>query len=148
MTKSQLKELIKECIVEVLAEGLRTSTAKLNESKGKTSPSKKQQYSQKKSPLDEKVTPFGMSNKVLAKAVNVATEDPVMSEMLRDAALTMQKQDVGDDMPGKDAAAIAMSNVDDVGKLFEGSNRWASMAFMPMRKGMQQQPDDDEDLDL
>ena len=112
LTKQVIKEIVKECLIEVLAEGLASAPQ----------PSRKKQYSSKKSPLKETLInhtrstnsnskkmkqktshldsiSFGEDreerrpNSRLDEIARSATSDPILSEMLADTAhTTLQEQ--------------------------------------------------------
>ena len=80
MSRSQLKSLIKECLVEVLVEGLNPETATmLSENVNKKPISKKRQSSKRRPALDNI-----RFDKNVAQSVSMATEDPILGEMLAD----------------------------------------------------------------
>ena len=131
LTRSKLKDLIKECIVEVLAEGLGGSTT-LSEASVKT-----------KSPRNQRKTHTHTRRKALDsikfdqrvnEAASSMTEDPVMQSIFSDTAKTTLQDQLhhthsSPSVPaGADAAtrAAALSTPED---LFEGSSNWATLAF-------------------
>ena len=130
LTKASLKVLIKECIVEVIEEGIGTSqigpTLKENTKKRKTRPREPAQI--RSTALDS--IKFDRKAKDAAKNL---TSDPVMQSIFSDTVkTTLQEQITGASAvpvpAGADAAQIAAarSNPED---LFEGSSNWAELAF-------------------
>ena len=130
LTKASLKVLIKECIVEVIEEGIGTSqigpTLKENAKKRKARP---RQSTQTRSTALDSIK-FDRKAKDAAKNL---TSDPIMQSIFSDTVkTTLQEQITGASAvpvpAGADAAQIAAakSNPED---LFEGSSNWAELAF-------------------
>jgi len=126
LTRSKLKVIVKECIVEILAEGLGSDT--LTEVKA-PNPSKKLPPQHRNRALDN--IKF---DKRISQTVTSMTEDPIMQSIFSDTAKTtlqeqLQHSHTSPTVPvGADAAtrAAAMSTPED---LFEGSSNWAALAF-------------------
>ncbi len=132
INKALLKNLIKECIVEVLAEGLGNSTTELNESI-KTS-------SLKRNTKTKKVKNENFEKSIQDKTQGI-TEDPVLAEIFADTArTTLQEQVAADSQKAKfvanggDAASQAVAN-SDLGDLFgDATSNWADLAFSSKEK--------------
>ena len=132
INKTLLKNLIKECIVEVLAEGLGNSTTELNESI-KTS-------SLKRNTKAKKVKNENFEKSIQNKTQGI-TEDPVLAEIFADTArTTLQEQVAADSQKAKfvanggDAATQAVAN-SDLGDLFgDATSNWADLAFSSKEK--------------
>ena len=133
LTKSSLKALIKECIIEVFEEGIGSSevSATLKESTKKNlSKPKPRRGSQLRSTALDSIR-FDKKADTVAKNL---TQDPVMQSIFSDTAkTTLQEQFAATSnaptVPaGADRAQLvaAQSNPED---LFEGSNNWAALAF-------------------
>lgn len=126
LTRSKLKVIVKECIVEILAEGLGSDT--LTEAKA-ANPSKKLPPPRRNKALDN--IKF---DKRISQTVTSMTEDPIMQSIFSDTAKTtlqeqLQHSHTSPTVPaGADAAtrAAAMSTPED---LFEGASNWAELAF-------------------
>ena len=154
LTKTVLKGLIKECLIELLAEGLASNShienqrkkkdvlkeALLRESKLDTGhdyhqASSKNLQSFKRTHLDKIV--YDQKQPTEHKEViSSITRDPVMNEILAD---TLKRQSVNESnvtsaqisMSGDAAAKIVdSSNPEELFGL-ESSNKWASLAFAP-----------------
>jgi len=136
VTRSVLKELVKECLVEILSEGLLQSAETLHESKPKKRKRQRvdpEVFQQRNKMLREKTKPQKQS-------INVdhLTDDPLMREIFADtAATTLQEQVVGEGkkkayIPGDAAAKVVYEN--DLDDLFEGSQNWATLAFSGGKK--------------
>ena len=129
LTKKALKNLVKECLIEILAEGI--STESIVESKKikqvKNSP-EREFLSRKKAAAD--------SVKFEQKARDVSrslTEDPIMQSIFADTVkTTLQEQVSSANRPpvpkGADRAAqiVSQTNPED---LFDGNSNWATLAF-------------------
>ena len=128
ITRSALKEVIKECLIEILAEGISPGIG------GKPAPSKKRKTTRKvaqpRSPA--KTTPE--FDNAISKTASSLTSDPVMAAIFEDTArTTLQEQREG---PGAAQSMIAnsapgsqVSNDVAPEDLFEGSSNWATLAF-------------------
>lgn len=132
VSRSILKSIVKECLVELLAEGLSGGDiTSLNESF-----SAKNNYdlkSEKTSTTSKIVNPD--FNKKTKQVISSATKDPIMSSILEDTAkTTLQEQNVADRPNHFSAKSIDLysqaANESDPMELFEGSSgNWASLAF-------------------
>lgn len=126
ITKSSLKSIVKECLLEILAEGLGENTSiQLTETKTR-------KISKKKTRI--KNNDFNKSVKNTAK---ILTDDPVMQAMFADTAeTTLQEQfAAGSSGPSvKGDAATQQAAKSDPTDLFAGSGNWAELAFTPNSK--------------
>jgi len=152
LTKSVIKSIVKECLVEILQEGLMSETPNINESKRARARSnnapgqRKRQESARRIGLDkiEFSNQRTLHNKNLDKNIKEAassmTSDPVLSSILEDTAkTTLQEQIVAEQkgptgisvptsMAGDTMArAAAMSTPEDL--FGESANKWADLAF-------------------
>lgn len=142
MKRAELKSIVKECLIEILSEGINIAHPRREESRFIP----ETRTPARRSPLDERPTPARMVSNpnyktAVKNAVATITDDPAMQSIFADAARTVQMQNqqghsMGE-MPGQagallgagDAAARAMSNINP-DEIFEGSDRWASLAFV------------------
>ena len=98
MTKGMLKGIVKECLVELLAEGLGEST--ITESRAprqRQAPSKKKKkesiFDQMDRSFSEKAPATTSFEAAVSNAARTATDDPVLRELLADTAkTTLQEQ--------------------------------------------------------
>ena len=112
MTKQQLKAIVKECLLEILQEGLGNSVAN-QKIVGANHPSSKKTNSlsmtQKKrtSPLDMPATPYGQKKSSLFAAIKAESRgNPIMASILADTArTTLPKM-----MSGGDSSIISESS--------------------------------------
>ena len=135
VSRSVLKEIVKECLVEILSEGLLSSAETISESKNSKRKSKSSMISpdvfqQRKKMLREKT-----ERKQPEVQVDHITDDPMMREIFADtAATTLRDQPLTESGAGKrdyvpsDAAAQVVYN-NDLEDLFEGAGNWAALAF-------------------
>ena len=131
MKKSELKAIIKECLVELLNEGLTGAikvTPALQTSAVSPRPGLKEQRARNPRMQSE-------HDRVIQEIVNNSTTDPMMASILTETArTTMQAQSAGENRPaappGSDraqqiaaqAAPEELFGAEDVGK-------WAKLAF-------------------
>ena len=131
ITRNKLKSLVKECLVEILSEGIGDSPGTLVESKSlkNTTPAPRGRTRKRKSAVDN----IKFDRRV-NEAVSSMTQDPTMAAIFADTAkTTLQDQNSSESrtpiiQPGSDAAAraAAVHNPED---LFEGATNWATLAF-------------------
>jgi len=132
LSRNQLKSLIKECLVEVLVEGLSSSprTVSLQE---EALPQKKKIKSspQRRSPLDT-----ARFNEKLEESVSHCTSDPVLGNILADTARTTLQEQIGEEMGHNqqvavngDQAAKMASSADPLDMFGDAANNWAALAF-------------------
>ena len=142
VSRSVLKEIVKECLVEILSEGLLSSGETLNESKSRKPRRRSDRVSAEVFQERNKMLRERTERKREQPAVNVdhITEDPMMREIFADtAATTLREQPLSegtsaknDYVPGDAAAKAVFDN--DLEDLFEGSGNWAALAFNDVKK--------------
>ena len=138
MSRNQLKSIIKECLVEVLIEGLnsKTSGINLNESLSKAPRvnSRKTSAPKPRPALDN----ISFNNKV-QNSVSACTSDPILGDILKDTAMTTLQEQVNDSsnrlghnhqvsVNGDPAAKMAAS-ADPIDMFGDAANNWAALAF-------------------
>lgn len=142
-TRSQLKDLVKECLVEILSEGLAPGTGHLQE----RAPASRQPTGGRPSAPSRSGSPalnsvvFGASASAkrpqrspspLAPSVvdniGALTSDPVMSQIFADTAITTLQEQIHAEShrPGAPSMTEAVTEPTD---LFEGAENWAALAF-------------------
>jgi hypothetical protein len=140
LTKNDLKDIVKECLVEILAEGLGGNRSSLKEAinkKKKLKPvTKKSAY--KYSPPDEYGDIPQTNNKKESINTNI-TSDSILNEMLADTAKsTLREQLAADSSRGRmayspsqgDAATklMAQNNPEDMFGA-DMASKWSQLAF-------------------
>jgi len=130
LTKSKLKSIVKECLVEILAEGLATNTASL---KNRGESIRQQQIKQRK--LEEHRKRFETT--VDTTVANV-TDDPIMQGILQDTARTTLQEQIANETPSARAGASSAPGLDagtagagiNLDSIFSGPSRnWDKLAF-------------------
>ena len=133
--RSVLKEIVKECLLEILFEGIDSEPGydeeePIREARrpraSRPSPSRNLHAA-----VQEKQTrkPKRMREDVTQQAVAELTTDPVMASIFQDTAnTTLQEQVEGRRVPA-DGAAAAVNSADDMSDIFEGAGNWAAIAF-------------------
>ena len=130
LTKNQLKSIVKECLVEILSEGLATSADMIVEAKKEKTLRKASRPSgrpKRRSALDE----VKFNNAAEQRAASI-TDDPIMRSILADTAkTTLQEQaqaDRGQGVSMQETAAPG-KNIEDIPIFAEGAQNWAALAF-------------------
>lgn len=140
VSRSVLKEIVKECLLEILFEGIDSEPGYEEEEPIREArqprrraprPSKRslaaaveqeqrQSRPKRKAPINE--------NHFRQQAANL-TEDPMMQSIFADTAMTtLQEQKEGRRPPADNAAAV-VQGTDDLENLFAGASNWAAIAF-------------------
>ena len=126
VTRGDLKGIVKECLIEILAEGLLADGA----SQMLEAPSRPKR---KRPTPKRKRVPQAQHSQIIQEAVSDLTDDPLMADIFSDTARTTLQDQMaaeGRGTPaGGDAASlqVAMSDPSD---LFGGaSENWAALAF-------------------
>lgn len=120
VTKTMLKSIVKECLVEILSEGLSSS--------GKIITSDKKQKIIKKRNLEEQRLKahrdkFEVS---IDNTVSTMTEDPIMQEILQDTARTTLQEQLSNESKNSGPAGPGI-NLDSI---FESPGKnWGKLAF-------------------
>ena len=137
VSRKMLKSIVKECLVEILAEGLTGGNSQeLNESITSAKPTRSldNNFSNNEKVVNEK---FEDNTR---KVISHATKDPVMAELLADTAQTTLQEQNGADRPNQFAAKPTdsysqIASESDPMDLFGGSsNNWAALAFSDSNK--------------
>ena len=122
VSRTVLKSLVKECLVEILSEGLVSANQQVQESK-KVSV-KKRPVARKKKVIKEEIIP---------ETIKGMTDDPLMQSIFADTArTTLQEQTAAERnqtrIPADSYSRVAEEN--DPTELFgEAANNWAHLAF-------------------
>ena len=145
VSRSVLKEIVKECLLEILFEGIDShepgfeDEEPIRESRQQTrrapSPSPQRdlatavQESQQRRSVSQKPAPRPRRPDVTNEAVAELTTDPLMASIFADTAQTTLQEQVEGRRPPVDTAAAVMDNANDVSDIFEGAGNWAAIAF-------------------
>lgn len=149
--KQALKALIKECLVEILAEGLGSNlseavkTAPRHDSRNRDSEplpghaqprqiqyAKPQRQAQH---LDERVASRRMTTASIPAEISAITRDPVMAAIFADTAQTTLQEQARGVMPGDTAAQVAARAAPE--QMFDEAtmDKWNQAAFQSSRPG-------------
>ena len=124
LTKSVLKGIVKECLVEILTEGIMTT-----DTPKKSKPVKNRERPKRSAPVVEN-TKF---EERLKETSSVLTNDPLMAAIFEDTArTTLQEQYQGSSqMPSIEQVpgANIQADPEESSQIFEGSSNWATLAF-------------------
>ena len=131
LTKNQLKSIVKECLVELLSEGLASSGDIMVEAAVKK-PTRTNRAASGKAQRSRALDEVKFNNAAQAKAESI-TDDPVMQSILADTARsTLQEQTQADRGPGSASmqeTAAPGKNIEDIPIFAEGAQNWAALAF-------------------
>jgi hypothetical protein len=151
--RSVLKNLVKECLVEILMEGLyedevgetlQESVQPRPRKHSRTRPDKEmvKKIQSRKKMLNEKIIPSAPPAKKPKDFMGGVTNDPIMAQIFADTANTTLPRMVANDrgasagraayVPADGAAQVVHDN--ELGDLFEGSSNWATLAFNDDKK--------------
>ena len=134
MKRSELKSIVKECLLEILMEGVATNSSKqtTNEAVSQTPrrrtldyvlPAGHEKQSTSKHSQVNEHTRKNVTTKIVE---NIVPNDPVMASIFEDTASTTLREQVAADsgrgLPAKDTGV-------DPTTLFEGADNWAALAF-------------------
>jgi len=134
VTKTELKSIIKECLLEILTDGLGES---LNEVK------QKKVQAQKLVEEKEHARRMQMRKKEVADSVSYVTDDPILRKVLSHTAQTTLKEQMANDRTPQNYRASMNESADDFGgdsqpgdpgidisSIFGGASKnWAAAAF-------------------
>ena len=139
VSRSVLKEIVKECLLEILFEGIDSEPGYDEEpirearrprasrpSSARNLAAAVQQEQAKQKPRRRE-----LDRGAVQSAVSELTDNPTMAGIFEDTAMTTlqeQNQASGRRLPADNAAAT-VEQADDVGDLFEGAGNWAAIAF-------------------
>ena len=135
MSRTQLKGIVKECLMEILLEGLdsKSDIEQLTESKTSRTRKKRVQKTPRRPALDSIQV-----NSSIQERVSSLTSDPIMGEIFRDTAQSGLVESIQSTnavrhedqvkRSGDQAAKMAASS-DPVDLFGDASNNWADLAF-------------------
>ena len=139
VTRSLLKGLVKECLVEILTEGLAGSDTLVESRNRQPAPKPRRQTSTRKHPTNfMEVNTGPITEHVQERIETAAGDNDVMRDILTDTATRTLPNMVAADKPEAagmaqrmvrgDPAVQTMAAVDPM-DLFEGASNWATLAF-------------------
>ena len=138
VTKNVLKGIVKECLVEILSEGLNVDVPIERSSSNLSGVTRRKSGNPNRRPALDNVT-FG---KKVDEATSVMTNDPLMSAIFADTARTTLQEQYGAESSNPRGTAMAMAGSaaqgDEAARavssnnteyLLEGAGNWATLAF-------------------
>ena len=134
LTKSALKGIVKECLIEILSEGIGSSET-ITESRR---PARKK-VTQRKKPSAQVIND-DLFESAVNKTVNSITDDSIMKDIFADTArTTLQEQNKNDTsarVSGGSPSSLSTANAGiDLDGLFDSaSENWSSLAFSEKKK--------------
>ena len=141
VSRSMLKSIVKECLVEILAEGITGGDVEeLNESFKGTKPKLMPRIHEEKARSSRKKVTNDSFEENTKKAISKATNDPIMAELLADTAKTTLQEQNGADSPSKftakptDSYSRIVENNDPMELFGNSSSNWANLAFADNKK--------------
>ena len=157
VSRNTLKGIVKECLIEILSEGIGSSRSqKMSESVETVSSNLKSRHqgTARRTALDNIVydnnsrkddTPNPDFEKNIRETTKNMTSDPVLSSILADTAMTTLQEQAGAERPGPagsslptaaagDTAAVVASRSDPQELFGESAQKWADLAFAPSAK--------------
>ena len=137
--RSVLKEIVKECLLEILFEGIDSEPGYEEETirearrprASRLSPEKDLATAVQQQQAKQRVPRRQLNRSAVQRAASELTDNPTMAGIFEDTAMTtLQEQNQASGRrPTADNAAAAVEQADDVGDLFEGAGNWAAIAF-------------------
>jgi len=136
--RSVLKEIVKECLLEILFEGIDSESGLYEEDEPIREARRPNRRASRPSPKNDlhaavkqktQKPSKALQENFVTSAVSELTTDPMMAGIFADTAQTTLRDQKERRRPPADNAAAAVENVDNVGDLFEGAGNWASIAF-------------------
>ena len=142
LTKTQLKSIVKECLVEILVEGLDGSTTSpsvafgtRNNKAPNTSTAKAHSRARRHSgepnrgPAPEHVR----FESAIQESVGSLTSNPMMADIFSDTARTTLQEQLANEPPGAATSDLSgpgpQEQIGDPSEIFAASENWAALAF-------------------
>ena len=127
VSRSVLKNLVKECLVEILAEGLVGANKTIQESKRNTT---KKRIVEKKKPDRKKVS---KQPEQVPGTIQEMTDDPILQSIFADTAKTtlveQQRADSRERVVAGDSISRMVDESDPTDLFGEAASKWATLAF-------------------
>lgn len=152
LSRDELKNIVKEVLVEILSEGLNGSSHTISESRRVAQQHPKQQEVSTRSSIADKISFLPrqsappQARSIDKRALNEMTSDPIMQAMLADTAArgtpiieesrtSNLAQEASVTVHG-DAAAKAMQRSDPSDIFGSAASKWATLAFSEKKIGI------------
>jgi len=131
MKRSELKSLIKECVVEVLQEGIGNPGVRLTETATPTRRKSKKNHPDRQSHPTDNIT-YSQPEIMVDTGLS---QNPVMQSIFEDTAVTTLQEQVASERrgpplvaQGADRAALLVAE-HEPDEMFEGAENWTKLAF-------------------
>lgn len=154
LSRDELKGIVKECLVEILSEGLVNTAATINETKQQNMQTRQRNLQEiPRSNVNDKISFLPKQQtqqqpqrqQVDRNTINAVTTDPILREMLADTA--MNGTAILDEARGNayadaavamngDVAAKVMSKKDPTELFSDSASKWATLAFAEKKKAI------------
>ena len=133
VTREKLKAVVKECLIEILAEGIAPGNTATHQShlregrSSRSSTSKKNSRTNRRAEILDKIS----YEKQVNQKVESLTSDPIMASIFADTAMTtLQEQSNAEPRHGHSPASSGPTHVEDLEGFFgESAQNWATLAF-------------------
>ena len=126
LSRSALKGIVKECLMEILSEGLGGPSLELNETRNK----KTRQKTSRRQPSHRSPVDTVSFNSAVDSTVKRVTDDPVMASLLADTASTTLQEQYAAGEPGPNTSEEGVSlDAPGLDIFGEASQNWAQLAF-------------------
>ena len=133
--RSVLKEIVKECLLEILFEGIDSEPGydeePIREARRPRAPRPSQKQDLAAAVRERKVSTPKEKPPAFRGAAEELSADPMMQSIFEDTAMTtLQEQNhaAGRRQTADNAAAV-VDHAEDMGDIFEGAGNWAAIAF-------------------
>ena len=145
ISKAAFKSLVKECLVEILAEGIDSTEERLSEARERSSsaplsrPSRTRRKQRRVDPLDEVAAPVTEKfERAVDRSVGALTSDPIMQSIFADTARTTLQEQISNESPGANQMGVLgqgapPSNVSN-DFIAQAGDKWAQLAFADPKK--------------
>ena len=152
LSRDELKNIVKECLVEILSEGLTGATQTINENRRPNSIQQPQQKTPSVNPRQTVADKIAFLPKnsppkqqVDRNMIKAATSDPLLQEMLADTAIrgtpiveesrvAQARNEIAVSAHG-DIAAKTMMKSDPTDIFSDSASKWATLAFSEKKLG-------------
>lgn len=142
VSRDQLKGIVKECLLEILAEGLLSGNTGLTPSAhGKnlmsaiSESSRRNHQSHSRSEIRRKPMDDTQFENAIHDTVSSLTKDTIMSSILHDTAKTTLQEQMNAERAPNPASLATPKIGEDIGSLFgDSAGRWAGLAFPEKKK--------------
>ena len=136
LTKSALKGLVKECLVEILSEGISSTTSRISNSDS-TRQKRSQQLEKRRKAEEKRLSEHRKKFDVKVEdAVSELTDDPIMQSIFADTAKSTLREQVSHEKSGRPGSQPSPEMISgnaegiDLGSIFDdASTNWSHLAF-------------------